>query len=257
MCNHSPLHRARSCPTCTQYADCCPQGLLHASRGFLGSGRVQALAVKAGSCTTTDEYRLLQGAAAVLTHLLGLRVDWHRLDKPYDAHFLPPASDSPHVQHAAQSAWQPPASVIAPIVHLPLLTHFSYCFYAEDYLIPLHALRAAVGVAARVASLTSLCFEGLFYDLSCAADGADPTLDLTPLASLRHLTVLHMHGCSIERNDPSETPHTARVMSPPSRCSRCIVCHAAACVDVGGIYACKPCAVCVSLMGAASVGERW
>ena len=97
------------------YADCCPQGLLHASRGYLGSGRVHALAVKAGSCTTTDEYRLLQGAASVLPQLVSLRVDFHRLYKPYDADFLPPASDSPHVQHAAQSV-QLPASVIAPIV---------------------------------------------------------------------------------------------------------------------------------------------
>ena len=172
----------------------CPQELLRAAHGHgrLGDGRVRTLAVEAGRCRTADVYRLLQGAAATLPYLASLSIRGKRAHEPlFDA--SPPPTTAPTTGFLAQVQLRaqppPPASLLAPLLRLSSLARLS-CDFAS---VPASALQAAIGDAARMAPLVSL---SLSCGISRGAIGADLTLDLTPLASLRHLEELHMEGCS-------------------------------------------------------------
>ena len=167
-----------------QHADCrCPQALLRASSCLGGKGRVQTLAVEARYVSTPDVHRLLDGAAALLPHLVSLSVS----TAACDSHFLPPPPGLALGRHA-----ELPVPVFAPLLRLSSLTRLSWGFANVSTC----ALQAAIDTAARMAPLISL-------SLSCdavvvPAAGEDrPTLDLAPLASLRHLEELCMHECAM------------------------------------------------------------
>ena len=177
-------------PAAFQHADyCCPQGLLRASRSFLRNGRMQTLGVNTNCCMTPDVYRLLEGTAAVLPHLVSLSM-W---SGTYETFFLPPPpglaqqwGEEPDGQSA-----EPPIPLFAPLLRLSSLTRLSWTFFDD---ISACALQAAIGTAARIVapliSLSLSCDEAVVV-----ADGEDPFLDLTPLASLRHLEKLNMEAC--------------------------------------------------------------